>query len=265
MAVIKKAGALYRVSTMKQIKKDEKDSIAVQQHEIKKYANENNLIIVKEYIEPGVSAYKLSSSQRDILQYALKDALEGLFEVLLVFKSDRLSRNSFEYPMMLWQLHQAGVRVIAVADQPGGKILTLEDQQDKLLRFIEGWQAESESKNTSIRVKRTMEEYARQGRWSGGRPPYGFKLNEKDKNGRPKNGLALAIDEEETDVLNIMFDLSDNKKWGSKKIAVYLNNLGYRTREGRLWSDTRVRDIMQNPIVAGLPAFNRTRQGKTTS
>lgn len=50
---------------------------------------------------------------------------------------------------------------------------------------------------------------------------------------------------------------------GSKQVASCLNNHGYRTREGKLWRDVRVRDVLQNPIIAGLPAYNRTRAGNT--
>ncbi|GFN23796.1 recombinase family protein [Thermanaeromonas sp. C210] len=251
-----RAAALYRVSTKKQVKTEE-DSIPVQQHLLREYAAERGWELVAEYIEPGVSAYKLSSIDRDILQDALREAEAGKYDVLLVFKADRLSRNSFEYPMVLWRLYRAGVEVIAVADAPGGRKLNVDDQMEKLLRFIEGWQAETESKNTSIRVSQAMLDLARQGKWSGGRPPYGFRLSSR------KNGLPLEIDLVEADVLKEMVRLYLEEGVGSKKIAEILNSRGLRTREGKLWRDGRVRDVLQNPIIAGLPAYNRTRPGNT--
>lgn len=252
-----RAAALYRVSTKKQVKTGEEDSIPVQQHLLRSYANEQGWELVAEYLEPGVSAYKLSSLDRDILQDALSDAEAGKYDVLLVFKADRLSRNSFEYPMVLWQLHRAGVEVIAVADTPGGRKLNIDDQMEKLLRFIEGWQAETESKNTSIRVSQAMLELARQGKWTGGRPPYGYRLSSS------KNGLPLEIEPQEAEVIREMVRLYLEEDMGSKKIAAELNNRGIRTREGKLWRDCRVRNVLQNPIIAGLPAYNRTRQGRT--
>ncbi|QGP93435.1 hypothetical protein MGLY_28430 [Neomoorella glycerini] len=249
-----RAAALYRVSTKRQVKNEE-DSIPVQQHLLRSYASERGWELVAEYLEPGVSAYKLSSMDRDILQDALRDAETGKYDVLLVFKADRLSRNSFEYPMVLWRLHRAGVEVIAVADAPGGRKLNVDDQMEKLLRFIEGWQAETESKNTSIRVSQAMLELARQGKWTGGRPPYGFRLSSS------KNGLPLEIEPQEVEVIKEMVRLYLEEDMGSKKIAEELNSRGLRTREGRPWRDSRVRDVLQNPIIAGLPAYNRTRQG----
>ncbi|MGB9886684.1 MAG: recombinase family protein [Moorellales bacterium] len=243
-----KAAGLYRVSTKKQVR-GEDDSIAVQQQIVHDYAARHGLEIVQEYIEPGVSAYKLSCEERDILQDALRDALSGVYEVLLVFKADRLSRNAFEYPLVLWQFHQAGVQVIAVAEN---RRLVVDDQMEKLVRFIEGWQAETESKNISLRVSAAMLERAKQGHWSGGRPPYGFQLS------KTKGGLPLEIHPYEASVLREMARLYMEEGMGFRLVAEEMNRRGYRTREGRLWSSSRVRCVLQNPIVAGLPAYNRT-------
>lgn len=251
--------ALYRVSTLKQLKEDENDTIPVQSAVIRDFISKHqDWHLEKEYFEEGISAYKISKDDRDILQRVLADALIGKFKILLIFKADRLSRKSFEYPMVLWQLHNAGVEVIAVADAPGGKSLKVEDQFDKLIRFVEGWQAETESKNTSIRVSSSMKEHAKAGHWSGGRPPYGFALN------TTKTGLPLQIDAYEKSVLEFMCQLYE-EGMGSKRVANILNEQGYKTREGRLWTDTRVRSVLQNPIIAGLPAYGRTKPGNTTN
>ncbi|WP_449240577.1 recombinase family protein [Desulfoscipio gibsoniae] len=244
--------ALCRVSLKRQ---GEKDSIPTQRQLFKQYCKKNNFVLVAEYIEKGVSAYKLTSSERDILQDVFADAEAGKFRILLVFKSDRLSRQSFDYPSVLMRLHKAGVLVIAVADAPEGRKLNVEDQMDKLMRFMEGWQAESESKNTSIRVTHNMLKIASQGRWTGGRPPYGFQLS-------PYKNLSLEINPAEADILRLMANYY-KEDLGSKLIAVKLNDDGKRTREGKLWRDSRVRDVLQNPIIAGLPAYNRTVPGNT--
>lgn len=254
--------ALYRVSTLKQSKKQRRalavdgDDIPVQAAVIREFiAQHPDWVLVREYLEEGVSAFRVSKESRDVVQRALADAINGEFKILLVFKADRLSRNSFEYPIMLWQFHQAGVSVVSVAD--GGKVLDIGDQTDKLVRFIEGWQGETESVNTSIRVSETMRKLARAGRWSGGRPPYGFRLSAS------RRGLPLEVNEEEAAVIREMVRLYLEEGMGSKRIAAVLNERGLRTREGHLWRDCRVRSVLQNPIIAGLPAYDRTRRGST--
>ncbi|MEW6448260.1 MAG: recombinase family protein [Bacillota bacterium] len=255
-----RVAALYRVSTKKQSRKQKlivksEEDIPVQAAIIKEFvAKHPDWTLVREYAEK-ISAFKYSKDQRDIIQHILKDAFNREFDILLVFKSDRLSRVAFEYPIILWNFQKAGVTVISVAD--GGKVLDIKEQTDKLVRFVEGWQGETESVNTSIRVKEAMKKCGEMGIWTGGHPPYGFKLSDK------KGGLALEINDSEAAVLREMVALYLNEGLGSKRIAGVLNEKGFRTREGRPWSDTRVRQVLQNPIIAGLPAYGRTRPGGT--
>jgi len=241
-----KAAGLYRVSTKRQVR-GEDDSISVQREVVHRYARQNGLELVREYVEPGVSAYRLSSEERDILQDALKDARLGVYQVLLVFKADRLSRNAFEYPMILWEFYKAGVEIIAAAED---RRLNISDQMEKLVRFIEGWQAETESKNTSIRVSIAKLEKAKRGEWCGGRPPYGYRLSEQNRKHR------LEIDPREATVVREMVRLCMEEGLGTELIARELNRRGFRTRQGKPWTSARVRGVLQNSILCGLPAYN---------
>ncbi|MGB9880400.1 MAG: recombinase family protein, partial [Anaerolineae bacterium] len=58
--------ALYRVSTLKQVKKDEEESIPVQAKAVRDYISRySDWELVCEYKEEGVSAYKSSKDERD--------------------------------------------------------------------------------------------------------------------------------------------------------------------------------------------------------
>lgn len=213
--------------------------------------------LVAEFVEEGVSAFKNSSEDRDILQDVLAQAKRRAFDVLLVFKADRLSRQSFEYPFILSMFSRAGVKVFSVADEPGGKELKVEGQYDKLLRFLEGWQAETESHNTSIRVSEKMRQIAEKGKWTGGRAPYGYKLER-----RTDAPVPLAIDPAEAALIRRVFDLYLDENLGTPTITYRLNAEGYRQRNGKPWSDAMLRRVMQNPILTGRLAYGRTRRGK---
>lgn len=144
-----------------------------------------------------------------------------------------------------------------MADGPGGRLLALDTQMDKFIRFLEGWQAETESKNNAIRVSEAMRQMARQGKWSGGRPPYGFRLA---PGRRPKSEApALEIDPEQARVIDLMVGLYLEQRMGGLQIARELNRRGVANPGGRPWDDQKVRRILQNPIIAGLPAYDRTR------
>ncbi len=209
---------------------------------------------MEEYAEEGVSAYHAGSADRDVLQDVIRAAARHQFDVLLVFKADRLSRQALEYPVLLAQLQRAGVTVISVADSPGGRALQVEGQFDKLLRFIEGWQAETESYNTSIRVSAAMEQMARQGRWTGGTPPYGLRYTP----GRA-GAVPLEIEPDEADLLRRMYHWYLDDGLGSIAMATRLNDAGYRARQGGPWSAWQVRRVMQNPAVTGRLPYGRKK------
>ncbi|NMP24888.1 recombinase family protein [Sulfobacillus sp. DSM 109850] len=252
-----RCAALYRVSTARQVTRDTEtdETLPVQREAIRAFVRAHrDWSLVAEYSEEGVSAYRHASAERDVLQDVLSAANRREFDLLLVFKADRLSRQAFEYPVILAQLHRVGVTVMSVADVPGGKTLEVEGQFEKLIRFIEGWQAETESYNTSIRVSAAMEQMARQGRWTGGTPPYGYRLAQGTE------GFPLAVDAEEAAVIRQMFQWYLHDGIGTVTIAQRLNDLGYRGRKGGQWADFRVRRVMKNPILAGRLAYGRKRR-----
>ncbi|MDB4894388.1 MAG: Resolvase domain protein [Firmicutes bacterium] len=251
--------AIYRVSTEKQVKRDGDHTIPLQRAAVRTFIAQNPAwTLVTEYTEEGVSGFKVSANDRDVLQQAFRDAKTGLWQVLIVFKADRLSRNALEYPIVIDRFRRIGCDIWSVTDAAGGKLLALDTQMDKFVRFLEGWQAETESKNTSIRVSEAMLQLARQGRWSGGPPPYGFRLNPQR---RPKSDTpALLIDAGQAEIINMMVDLYLAERLGCLQIARELTRRAVPNPSGRPWDDQKVRRVLQNPIIAGLPAYGRHRQ-----
>lgn len=254
----KRCAALYRVSTTRQVTRDADtdETLPVQRETIRAFVRTHaDWSLIAEYSEEGVSAYRHVSAERDVLQHVLRAAARREFDILLVFKADRLSRQALEYPVILTQLQRAGVTVISVADAPGGKTLEVEGQFEKLIRFMEGWQAETESYNTSIRVSAAMEQMARQGRWTGGTPPYGYRATRS-----PDGTTVLEIDPDEAAVVRQIFAWYLDDGVGTVTIAARLSAQGHRGRKGGLWSDIQVRRLMKNPILAGRLAYGRKRR-----
>lgn len=88
---MKKVRCLYRVSTVKQL---DKNDIPMQRIECQKFiSNMVDWVFDKEYIEKGVSGYNKKLEDRDVLQEIRKDAINKEFDVLLVFMFDRLRKK----------------------------------------------------------------------------------------------------------------------------------------------------------------------------
>lgn len=68
-------------------------SIEGQLHDCQKYAECNNIQIVGKYID---RAYSATSDRRPEFQRMIKDSVKHLFDVVLVWKLDRFSRNRYD-------------------------------------------------------------------------------------------------------------------------------------------------------------------------
>lgn len=100
----KRVRMLLRVSSNQQLDAD--GDLSVQRQILLDYIAKQPYWIVdtKEYFEGGVSGYKNSVLERDILQEALKDAKNREYDILLAYKDDRLGRRMEEVPQYIFDL-----------------------------------------------------------------------------------------------------------------------------------------------------------------
>ena len=151
-----RVACLYRVSTTAQA---DHNDIPMQREACQEYAREHGLLIIKEYQERGISAFKTPAEDRDALQKLREDALEKRFDILLVFMFDRIGRRSDETPFVVEWFIKHGIRVISVKE--GEQIL--DSHTDRLLNYIRYWQGEGESKNTSLRIQTRLRQMHQEG------------------------------------------------------------------------------------------------------
>jgi len=265
----KRVALELRVSSYKQATNGEVPDVPIQREQLLEFIKTQNWIPAMkngkmiEYLEIS-SAYKKSRHDREAIVQAIKSAEQDEYDILLFFKSDRLSRISKEYPTIISDLWDMGIEPW---DYQQKQALRMKTQSDKLMRFVEGWQGESESVNTSFRVTENMQALARQGMWLGGKNPYGYHYNEPEiltkQNKEGKNKLAvrkgIVIDIEEAKIVILIFELYI-KGYGSTKICKILNNPPYniRKRNGKPIDHTMVLSILKNPIYIGIITWGKT-------
>ena len=251
----KRVGCLYRVSTLKQV---EENDIPMQRISCGNFIkSQNNWIFTKEYIELGVSGYKLSESKRDALQDIKRDVLNKEIDILLVFMFDRIGRREEETPFVVEWLINEGVEVWSVKE--GQR--KIENRADKLINYITYWQAGGESEKTSIRVREAQVQMAEKGvlTYGGKRnAPYGYDFI---KSGiYTKKGVErqkLIINKVEAKIIENIFDLYIRKGYGIGKISKYLNDKKIEPRRSKLWSVSSVGAILGNPLYMGFPAYRK--------
>lgn len=251
----KRVGCLYRVSTLKQV---EKNDIPMQRISCGNFIkSQKDWIFTKEYIELGVSGYKLSESKRDALQDIKRDVLNKEIDILLVFMFDRIGRREEETPFVVEWLINEGIEVWSVKE--GQR--KIENRADKLINYITYWQAGGESEKTSIRVREAQVQMAEKGilTYGGKRnAPYGYDFI---KSGiYTKKGVErqkLIINQAEAKIIEDIFNLYIKNGYGIGRIAKYLNDKKIEPRRSKLWSISSVGAILGNPLYMGFPAYRK--------
>jgi len=247
----KKVRTLLRVSSAQQLHDDD---IPIQRAEVEQYiAKHDDWEFDKEYIEKAISAYKNTAEEREVLMEILEDAQRHEFDVLLTYMSDRIGRKE-EYSAYVATLNSIGIEVWTIKD---GQLKT-EEHIDKLLNFIRFWQNEGESKKTSARVRDAQREMVRQGKFVGGKAPYGYKLvpsGEISNHGRLLKKLEIV--EEHAEIVRRIYNYAIHNGMGYDRIAKELNNAGIAPIATDKWKSSTIASILKNPVYMGYFAVNR--------
>lgn len=250
---------LLRVSSEQQLEKD--GDLGIQRKIVQKYIEQHSdwKLDSKEYFEGSNSGYKNSVADRDILQEALKDAQNGEYDILVVYKDDRLGRRVLEIPTYILQLKNAGVDIYSVTDGLLSPQST-DDINGIIMLTMRYGMAQKSSSDTGMRVKDTAQQLVRQGRFMGGIAPYGYRLEYSGEFSKHQRALKhLVIMPERAEVVKYIYDLSYYKEFGSSKIAHILNtNERYSSLAPKdVWKSGTITSILTNPIYAGYTSYKR--------
>lgn len=254
---MKRVRMLLRVSSDQQLEKD--GDLSIQRDIVKRYIDKHkDWLMDKEYFEGSKSGYKNSVDNREVLQNVIKDAEHHEFDILVVYKDDRLGRRMWEIGTLLNVLKQNGVDVYTTVDDCISP--EVDDMMGQMMLAFRYNVAEKSSRDTGKRVKDTAVELVKTGKYLGGAAPYGYELvlsGEISKHGRALK--KLVIDSEKADVVRYIYDLSLYKEMGSARIAKELNkNTSYKELAlNGVWKSGTITSILKNPIYAGYVAYKR--------
>jgi site-specific DNA recombinase len=237
--------AIYiRVSTEDQVK--EGYSLEVQREYLESFAKREGYEIFKVYSDDGISAY---STRREALQQLLKDGKQQKFELVLVYKIDRFSRNLKDLLTLVDELSSYGIGFKS-ATEPFDSTTSA----GKLMFQQLGSFAEFERNRISERVFPGMVKGVQQGRWQGARfSPFGYTYNKAEK--------LLKIEKREADIVKLIYTMYLAGK-STQDIASYLNKKKYQTRTGKQFYNKFICDILKNRIYTGKIVWNKKHYDK---
>ncbi len=239
-----KISVYIRVSTEDQAK--EGYSLEVQREYMEAFAKREGYDVFKVYCDDGISAY---STRRPALQELLRDAKAKQFDLVLVYKIDRFSRNLKDLLNLVDELFSCGVGFKS-ATEPFDSTTSA----GKLMFQQLGSFAEFERNRIAERVFPGMLKGVQQGNWQGARySPYGYRYNKVNK--------LLEVDEVEAGVVKIIFEMCLAGK-SIRFITEYLTKKKYRNRKGNIFSTKLIGDILRNRIYTGKLIWNRHHYDK---
>lgn len=211
-------------------------SIEGQVRECTDYAKQHNILILGSYIDRAMTG---TNDNRTDFQRMLKDASKKAWEMVLVYKLDRFSRNKYEMAMHRKTLKDNGIKLISVKenipDTPEGIILE---------SMLEGM-AEYYSVELAQKVMRGQKETRIKGNYCGGGIPYGYKVEKID------NNKKYVICEEEAKIVIRIFEEYASGKIG-REIIKGLTSDGIMARNGKPIGRNMLYGILQNERYSGV-------------
>lgn len=243
----KRVNCLYRVSTIGQV---EKNDIPMQKQYCREFvAAHGDWKINKELYEKGISGFKKSAKDRDAIQELQADAVQGKFDILLVYMFDRLGRKDDETPFVVEWFVKNGIEVWSAVEGQQ----RFDNHVDKLLNYIRYWQASGESIKTSVRVKTRLEQLTEEGIFTGGTIPYGYKLEKRGRvNKRNREVGDLVIDEDAAEIIKLIFYKYAYEGFGAQRLCKYLASMSIYKADGRNFPNTTINRILKNELYTGI-------------
>lgn len=106
-------------------------------------------------------------------------------------------------------------------------------------------------------LSRGRELSVRSGNYVCSKPVYGYdKITIMD--GKRKCP-TLAINEEQANIVRMVFTSYVNENIGTQTIANRLNDMGVKPPRAKLWSADAIRDMLENPVYIGKVRFNQRK------
>ncbi|UYY93987.1 recombinase family protein [Bacillus cereus] len=241
--------AIYaRVSTTEQA--EEGYSIDEQIRVLNELCEREGYFVYDEYIDRGISGKNISG--RPAVQRLLMDAEQKKFDVVLVWKMNRLARKSLDLMNIVEKLNSKNIAFRSYTEK-----YETETSTGKLQFQLMAAIAEYERNNIAENVKMGMIARAKEGRWNGGQV-LGYDVIECEGSNKKRKNTQLVVNEKEAYIIRTIFKMYTSGH-GYKSIANAINKLGHRTKKGKTFSLNAIKIIVTNPIYAGYIRYNVRR------
>ena len=208
-------------------------SIEGQRRDCLEYCKRNGIKVLDEYIDRAKTG---TNANRPGFQKMVEDSSFKRFGKVIVWKSDRFSRDRFDALKYKAILGNNGVKLISVQEPliEGPEGIILESVLDSMNQYY--------SEELSIKVKRGMHENVIKGKSTGGTRQFGYKI---------VNGY-YQIDEIEGPAVQEAFRLYDEENRSILAIERELEKRGFRRNDGTKITYNTIQSFLSSERYVGV-------------
>ncbi|MDH7578747.1 MAG: recombinase family protein [Bacillota bacterium] len=177
--------------------------------------------------------------------------------MVLVYRIDRLARNTMHFLNVFDKLDKLGITLRSMTEPfdtstPAGRFTMT------MFASIATLERDTILERTSLGKDRA----ARNGKWTGGKPPYGYKVNSEG---------FLEIDEKQAKIVRLIFHLYTVEGMGTIPIADYLNAKqvptpyqakGTNVITSGKWNAGLISRILNNTTYKGIHEYRKENKTK---
>ena len=244
-------GAYIRSSSDRQ---DIENSFARQFASAERYSKDHEGYLAKTWHDDAKTG---TNDRRSQFQAMIAESTsdDPPIDILLVAKYNRFARNLADSTKYKLRLLSNGIRLISINEPVS------DDPTGRLLEHILGALDQYYSENLSDDVKDGMATIAKRGFFLGGTAPIGYKrvYVQDGAKKRPK----LALDPPRDAIPRLAFSMA-LRSATILDIVREFHNLGYRSKDGKRISKSRVHEMLRNFLYTGYIIWGINRKdGKT--
>lgn len=203
-----------------------------------------NITEFRIYEDEGFSG---KNTERPQYQRMLKDAKSKKFDCIICYRLDRISRNVADFSTTLELLQNNNIDFISIKEQ-----FDTSTPMGRAMMYIASVFAQLERETIAERVRDNMMQLAKTGRWLGGKPPYGFNIEQviyKDADMKDKKMYKLVPNPEESKIVKLIYDkyIEFNSIF---KVSKYLELQNIKMKNYKKVNPAYIGDILRNPVYA---------------
>ena len=208
-------------------------SIEAQLSELRKFARDNQLIVVDELVEKRTA----KMPGRPVFDSMIKRIINGEANGILAWHPDRLARNSVDGGQIIYLLDQTLLNYLRFP------VFQFENtSQGKFMLSIMFGQSKYYVDNLSENTKRGLRARVRNGDFPS-LAPFGYLNDRRTK--------SIVLDKRYAPLAKELFERYVQGDQTLAQLALFLKEKGALTRGGKLFKEDKIKAILQNPFYYG--------------